>query len=131
MRTPLLALATSAALILACGCLEASAQQRSGYGPGWHDQGDGYGRDVEMRAMDTAAGMNGPTTMVAASGASGTGVVAEMTGVRVMDVGAEIETTGMAEARDAQLLDGVVTNNGCALRGRAPDYGPRHDGYQP
>ena len=44
MRTHLLALATSAALIVAFGSFEASAQHSS-YGSGWRDQqGDGYGR---------------------------------------------------------------------------------------
>ena len=43
MRTHLLALATSAALVVTFGCFEASAQQRSDYGAGWRDQqGDGY-----------------------------------------------------------------------------------------
>jgi hypothetical protein len=43
MRTHLLALATSAALVVTFGSFEASAQQRPDYGPGWHDhQGDGY-----------------------------------------------------------------------------------------
>jgi hypothetical protein len=45
MRTHLLALATSVALLVTFGSFETGAQQRSGYGSGWHDQeGDGYGR---------------------------------------------------------------------------------------
>jgi hypothetical protein len=96
MRTHLLALATSAALVVAFGSFEASAQS-SAYGAGWRDQqGDGYRGRAEMskvRAMDVAAGTNAARNMDVVAASEARGVIARMTPVRDMDVGAETVTT--------------------------------------